>query len=247
MADTASLIQQYLNAINNSQNPNNINMVQADPGNYLQNNFFQLPAYQLLYGQNANSLDPTMRFMQDPGYQYNQEETAKQLQRSYAGKGLLDSGSMLRALSSQIQGQQNQGYQQWLGQQNGLMSDYQNRMAQLATKGSQNTGSQNALANGNQLANISSNTGSNLANIGVQGANANLATGSNISSLFGNQGTFGANAMLSTAAAQANNLMQGAALQTQIDSANAASRAGSMNSLFSGLGSAFGKGGAFGA
>ncbi len=225
MADTASLIQNYLSSMS-GPNPSNIQMVQADPGNYLQNNFFQQPAYQLMYGQNANNLDPTERFKQDPGYEYNQQQTAQALQRQYANRGLLDSGSMVRALTNQIQGQQNQGYQQYLGQQNSLFSDYQNRLANMTAMGAANTGNQNALATGANSSNLYSNLGSNQANLGVQGANAQLGTGNNVSGLYANQGSFGANAMMSTAAAQSGNMMQGAQLQAQIDASNAASRSG---------------------
>lgn len=230
-------------ALNNyqqtQQNPGQlqaIDMMQADPTSMLQNIFYQLPAYQLLYGPNANQSNPVDRFKQDPGYQYAQDEAARQMQRNGARNGLLDSGSMQRSLAAQSQGIADQGYQRFLGQQQGIFSDYQNRLASLAQMGAANTGNQNQLATaGAQNANY------------TNAGQYNLATGENLSTLFANQGSFGANAMMNTAAAQSNNMLQGAALQTQIDSSNAASRAGSMNSLFSGLGSAFGKGGAFGA
>lgn len=236
MADTASLIQAYLNQVQSANNPANINMVQSDPGNYLQNNFMQLPAYQLLYGQNATSLNPVERFKQDPGYQYQQDQAAKQLQRSFANRGLLDSGPMASALQNQSQQMANAGYQQYLGQQNALFSDYQNRLANLSQMGAANTGSQNQMGLGGAL-----NANYN------QGGGYNLTTGGNISNLFGNQGVYGGNAMVNTAAAQSNNLFQGAALQAQIDAANQASRNQGMSSLFGGLGSMLGSGGAFGA
>lgn len=240
--DTASLIQSYLNAVQSPNNPSAVQMVQENPGNYLQNNFFQQPAYQLLYGQNANSLNPTQRFQQDPGYQYAQDQGAQQLQRSYANKGLLDSGTMVGALQNQAQGTANQGYQQYLGQQNALFSNYQNQLANLVTAGTAANGSQAALSTGSQLSSLLANTGSGVAGTQSSAANANLSTANDLASLFGNQGVFGANAMMNTAAAQSNNMLQGAELQTQIGAANAASQSGSMNSLFGGLGKAVSNG-----
>lgn len=222
-------LQAYQTTQTNPGQLDPIAMMQADPTSELQNVFMQTPAYQLMYGQNATSLNPVERFRQDPGYEYAMKEGLNQLSRQGSNKGLLDSGSMQRAMLEQSQGMADQNYQRFLGQNNAMFSDYQNRLANLATMGSQNTGSQNAMTLG----------GAQNANYGTQ-AGANLATGENISSLFGNQGAFGANAMMNTAATQGSNLMQGAALQTQIDASNAASRAGSMNSLFSGMGSMFG-------
>ena len=240
--DTASLIQSYLNAVQSPNSASPLQMVQENPGNYLQNNFFQQPAYQLLYGQNANSLDPTQRFTQDPGYQYAQNQGQQQLQRSYANKGLLNSGAVLGALQNQAQGQAQQGYQQYLGQQNAMFSNYQNQLANLVTAGTAANGSNAALQTGQSLSNTLSNTGSGIAGTQSAGANANLSTANDLASLFGNQGVFGANAQLNTAAAQSNNLLQGAELQTQIDASNAASQSKSINSLFGGLGTAVGNG-----
>jgi len=202
----------------------------ANPQSVLQNEFFQTPAYQLLYGQNATQPNPVDRFHFDPGYQFAVNEGLQQLQNQGSAKGILDSGSMTRAMLGYAQGTADQNYQRFLGQQGGLFSDYQNRLANLTQMGASNTGSQNAMNLG-----MAQN-----ANYGTQAAGT-LSTGNDISSLFANQGTFGGNAMMSTGAAQASNLMQGAELQTQIDAANQASQAKSQGSLFSGLGSMFGQ------
>lgn len=237
--DTASLIQNYLNGLNSPTNPSSIQMVQDNPGNYLQQNFMQTPGYQLLYGQNATSLDPAQRFQQDPGYQYAQNQASQQLQHTYANRGLADSGALTGAIANQAQGYANQGYQTYLGQQNGLFANYQNQLANMVTAGTAANGSSAALSTGAGLANSLSNTGTGIAGTQASGANASLSTANDLASLFGNQGVFGANAMMNTAAAQSNNLMQGAELQTQINASNSASQAGSMNSLFKGLGSVF--------
>lgn len=214
-----------------------ISLVTADPQSVITNRFFQLPQYQLLYGAPGTldatgapipepSLDPMQRFKQDPGYQFQLEQGMRQLQQLGAAKGLLESGPMQQELLKYSQGMADQSYQRWLGQQQGLFQDYQNRLQGLTGMGAANTGNQNAIALGNALA--------GMFGAGAQGA---LGTGSNISSLFGNQGVFGGSAFMNTAAAQANNLMQGAALQAQIQSANQASQGQAMSSLFGGLSS----------
>lgn len=230
-------LEQYNDFLQNTENQdlNPINLIKADPESVITNRFFQLPQYQLLYGapgtiqENGTpilepSLDPVQRFRYDPGYQFQLEQGMKQLQQLGAAKGLLESGPMQQELLKYSQGMADQSYQRWLGQQQGLFQDYQNRLQGMTSMGVQNTGNNNALNLGNALASL----------FGA-GSNAALQTGSNISSLFGNQGVFGGSAFLNTAAAQANNLMQGAALQAQIQAANQASQGQAMSSLFSGL------------
>lgn len=232
-------LEQYNAFLQNTENQdlNPINLIKADPTSVITNRFFQLPQYQLLYGApgtlDANgapipepSLDPMQRFKQDPGYQFQLEQGMRQLQQLGAAKGLLESGPMQQELLKYSQGLADQSYQRWLGQQQGLFQDYQNRLQGLTGMGAANTGNQNAFNLGNALSNM----------FGT-GAGAALQTGSNISSLFGNQGVFGGSAFMNTAAAQANNLMQGAALQAQIQAANQASQGQAMSSLFGGLSS----------
>ncbi len=234
MADNQT-VTDYGNFLQNPGQLNPINLMQADPQSVLTNRFFQLPQYQLLYGNGPQDLDPAKRFKFDPGYQFAMEQGMKQLQQQGAARGLLESGPMQQELLKYSQGLADQNYQRWLGQQAGLFSDYQNRLGQMTSMGNSNTGSQNAFNLGSLLSQLTSQTG-------LAGANAALGTGSNISSLFGNQGVFGGSSYLNTAAAQANNLLQGAALQAQIAAANNASQGGGMSSLFGGLGSALGQG-----
>jgi hypothetical protein len=230
-------ISYYQQALANGGDTPALDTLVADPNSVLQN-FFQLPQYQLLFGQNSNQIDPTQRFRQDPGYQFAMDQGMQQWQRGMAGKGLLESGANAQGLINYAQGTADQNYQRWLGQQQQTFGNYQDRLQGLVNMGVANTGSQNALT-----------TGQNQAGISTQGANAQLGTGSNISSLLANQGSLGASAYLNTGAAQSNNLFNAAGLQTQIDANNAASKAQSQNSLFSGLGqlagSSFLKGGQF--
>ncbi len=233
---TQSLLDQYTTSLNNvnASNTAPINMVTANTGNYLQDQFFQTPGYQLLYGQNANSLDPQQRFQQDPGYQFQLNQGLNQLYAQGASKGLLDSGSTLQNALQYSQGYANQAYNGWLSGQSGVFNNYQNQLAGLVQSGTANNGANAALQTGQAIA-------GNNTNLAAQSANANLATGQNISSLLNNQGSLGASSYLNTAAAQSNNLLNNASLQAQIDSRNSASQAGSMSSLGSLFGS-FGRG-----
>lgn len=252
MPTTQDLINNYMQGLSQPNNPAPINMATADTGNYLQNQFFQLPAYQLAYGQNATSLDPVERFRQDPGYQFAMDQGLRQVGARGSQEGLLDSGATAKSAIQYAQGLADQNYQRYQTNQQSMFSDYQNRLSNLTNMGSTNTGNQNAISTGTNLAGM-------LGSLFGQQSNANLNTGSNISSLLANQGAFGANAYINTGAAQANNLLNGAGFQAQVGATNSASQAGSMNSLFSGLGSAsainpdtgkgtgmFGKGGIFG-
>lgn len=236
MATTQDLISQYMSALQNPQgSAQPLDMVTANTGNYLQDQYFQTPSYQLLYGQNANSLDPQQRFQQDPGYQFQLNQGLNQLYAQGASKGLLDSGNTLQNALQYSQGYANQAYNQWLSGQGANFNTYQNQLAGLVQSGTQNNGAQNAMTAGTTTAGLN-------AGLAGQQASANLQTGSNISSILSNQGSLGASSYLNTAAAQSNNLLNNASLQAQIDSRNAASQAGSMSSLGSLFGN-FGKSG----
>lgn len=230
-----------------------------------QEQFFSNPMYQLMFGANNNQTDPQERFKADPGYQFSVNEALKQMQQTAAAKGMGMSGGLLTDMTKQAQGAADQQYQRWLGNQSslynsvntnnqyqyaqdqakraqmqneysgfvgnqaGIFNTYQNQLAGLTQMGNSNTGSQNAYNLGTNQANMNMNTGQ-------QQSGAALQTGSNISSLFGNQGVFGGSSMLNTGAGIANYGLQGQGMNSQIQSANNANQAGTINSLFTGIG-----------
>lgn len=209
-------IQQLYNAWKqqyNTQNP--ISGSTAAPGTTSQGltNFLNSPDYQLLYGTNDTSTDPTQRFQQDPGYQFAIDQGMKQLQRNSAAQGLLESGGLQQQLLSYAQGTQNQQYQNYLTQQQGLFTNYQNNLGTAAAQGAQYTGAAQANSNAQLLANLLSSyqmgTGSTL-------FGGDLTTGQNISGLYANQGNSEAGIALNTASAQANNIFQGNQFQAQV-------------------------------
>lgn len=223
------LIQQFISMIND---PSVQSGQQAAPtGQAGLQPFFDTPMYQLLYGENANQINPTERFRADPGYEFAQEEAFKKLQQYGAARGLLESGPLQVELQKQAQGMADQNYQRWLGQQAGAYTDYQDRLAGLAQMGAGQTGADQYAQIGATLApllggyNIS--TGQNI-------GQANLGVGQDIASLLANQGVFGANAMLNTGAAKANALMQAFGINAQQQNAQMASNAQTVSSLLGG-------------
>ena len=236
------------------------NNAQQDPVSRLLNS----SQYQLLYGQPntqnqanafaAGTYDPTQAFKQDPGYQFAISEAMKAMQQNAAAKGLLESGPLQQQLQTYAQGQADQNYQRWLGQQSsllsdrqgqeqGLLSNYQNQLAGLAQFGAGQTGGQQSVDVGNLLANILAQ--SNLTT-GQGLATSNMNAGENIASLFANQGSLNASALMNTAAAQANNIFQGNNFAAQIQAQQQAMQNQGANSLFSGAGQQSGyRGGIF--
>jgi len=174
-----------------------LDMLRATGQSVLANNYFQTPGYQLLFGSGAAQLDPTLspaeRYEASPGYQYLMDESLRQLQRGSAAQGLLESGSTQRDLLRTAQGLAQQDYGNWWNRLSGNYENYQNRLANLASAGMQNTGNQMAFG------------------LGQGQAQGTLGTGANISSLLSNQGMAGLGAYTNTGAAMANNVMQGAA------------------------------------
>lgn len=195
------------------------------------NQFRNTPAYQLQYGTNATNSNPAVNFANDPGVQMAVGQGSQALMNNYAARGLGQSGAAADALTQYMYN----NYNQYTGGQGTLFNNYQSQLASLANLGattSANLGNQAATA-GSTIGTTQS--GNNLAT-GQNTAQANLSTGSNISSLLGNQGVLDASAYLNTGAAQANNLFQGATLQSQINANNASSAAGSQNSLLNAQG-----------
>lgn len=236
LAQYNQLYNQLLNS--SSQTPTAIPMTS---GGAVQGgtNFLNSPEYALLYGQQnaaqqaANmqngTYNPITAFQQDPGFQFNLSQALAQTQNASAAKGLLNSGSTQNALLNQASGLQNQQYQTWLGQQNNLFNNYQNQLANLSNLGANASNQQASQVNNNSnllaqlLSNANLSTGQGI-------SNANLGTGQTIAQLLANQGVLNAGAYLNTGAAQANNLFQGANLQTQINANNSASAAGTQGS-----------------
>lgn len=209
-------------------------IIRATPESVL-NQFFDTPAYRLAFGNDPGvldaSLDPTERFRFDPGYQFAQTEGLRQLQMDQSKRGLLESGAGMRDIQNYSQGLADQNYQRYIGQNEALFTDWQNRIQGIMGQGSNASSQQSQLAAqlGTLLGGLSQSTGSQLSGISSQiGANlSSLAsqTGTNIANMFGNQGMFGSSAFLNTGAAQSSNIMQAATIQAQIAAANAAAQA----------------------
>jgi hypothetical protein len=227
----ADLLQQLIDSMNS---PASADTQEAAPtGQAGLQPFFNTPMYQLMFGENANQIDPTQRFRADPGFEFNQEQTARALQQYGAAKGLLESGPLQQELQKQLQGNQNNMYQTWLGQQVGQYDKYQNMLQGLTQFGAATNGAADANANGNLLAQLLSG---NEMTAGQGNAAANLGVGDNISSLLANQGVMNANLYSNTGAAQANALMQAFGMNQQMQNNQAASNAGTMSSFLQGLG-----------
>lgn len=235
----SDLLQQLIDQINSSNTQAGGQTEAAPTGQAGLDPFFNTPMYQLMYGTNANQVDPTQRFKFDPGYQFSQDEAAKQLQQLGAAHGLLESGPMQIALQTQLQGNADQNYQRWLTQQGGLYNNYQQQLSGLTQFGAQNSGAAETSQMGNilgpLLAQMDLTTGQ-----GVAGGN--LSTGENISSLLNNLGITQANLYSNTGAAKANALMQAFGMNAQMQNNAQASNAQQQSSQLQGLGSLFGAG-----
>ncbi len=186
------------------QNPSEQNMAQLNPqGGQLQmqqaNPQAAMNAYQNTPGYQMLGNDQTAQYQQSPGYQYAVNEALKQVQGQSSARGLLESGSALRAMTDRAQGMAQQDYGNWWNRQNQLYGDYQNRLQGLAGG---STGSQEAMQLGQTM-----------------GAGT-MQTGSNIGSLFGNQGTAGMGGIINTGAAQSSNITNAGAQQAQVNAAN---------------------------
>lgn len=206
-----------LGGLLNGSSASPIEMVQASPETALQDQFFNTPQYQLMYGNNK-SMDPNERFQNDPGMQMAMQQGMKPLLGQYAAQGLSQSGALAKALQDYSYNQ----YSNYIGGQGSLFNNYQNQLQQLTGMGAQNTGSQNAYNSGQ-------NTGQQLGNANMQtGAsigNANMMSGENIASLFGNQGVLGASGYFNTGGAQSSNIMNGMSLAAQLFANQQASQA----------------------
>lgn len=212
----------------------------ANPTDVL-SQFYNTPAYQLAFGNyaaNNPGLSPAQLFQAEPGYAFQQQQGAYQLENLQSQQGLLQSGQGQRNLQQYAQGLADQDYQNYLAQNQQLFTNWTNGIAGVAQQGATASGqiSQNNTNLGNALANSNTNTGNQL-------SSGSLSTGTNIANLFGNQGAFGSSAILNTAAAQSSNVMSAAAIQAQIAAAQASANASSNSSAMSGIGSLLGAAG----
>jgi len=105
------------------------------------------------------------RFQADPAYSAMQLEGARQLQQNSASQGLLESGSTQRDLLQQSQMFADQNYQRWLQQQGGVVTDYQNRLQQLAGLGNTFANPQTSQQVGGQLSGVTANAGNNISSL----------------------------------------------------------------------------------
>jgi len=205
-------------------------------------NFFNSPIYGMLYGQQGatsnataaqnGTYNPVTAFQNsDPSYQYQINQALENVNNMGAAKGLLESTNTQNNLLNTSQNLQNQQYQNWLGQQNSLFSNYQNQLYGLANQGAVNTQATSSnSANQNLaslLAQLTSSTGSQL-------SSNSQNTGQTISQILANQGVLNANAYLGLGAGLSNNIFQGNTFtaQTQAQqSAQAAQNASNRNNL----------------
>lgn len=214
--DQSNLIQQLIDAINSGAAASGSPMETAPSGQSGLNPFFSTPMYQLLYGDQANQIDPTQRFKADPGYQFAQDEAFKQMQRSGAARGLLESGPLQEALLTQAQGIADQNYQRWLGQQGNLFGSYQNQLSQLAGLGQQATNAQ-AGDTTNTYNMLSQLLGGYNMNTGAAIGGATMGANTDIANLLANLGSANASMILNNAGATvgSNQFQQGMGLQQQ--------------------------------
>jgi hypothetical protein len=148
-------------------------------------------------------------YQQSPGYQFAVQQAMQAANQQGASQGLLGSGALAKAETTQASGMAMQDYNNWWNQQSGLVSNYQNQLAGLA--GGQ-TGGSAALATGQNLA---GNT---------------TTAGQNVSGLLANQGNTDASGMLNTGSAQSGNIMNSGNNQAQIDSTNSNTQIGAATS-----------------
>lgn len=228
-------LQNYLTMFQNyASNPSEVagadTSVIQNPQTTLQQ-FQQTPAYQLQYGQNATSANPYTNFTNDPGVQGAIAQGSNALMNNYAARGLSQSTAGADSLTQYMYN----NYGSYNSGQANLFNTYQNQLSGLAGLGA-NESSQLGTQAANAGSTIGTTQSANTQNTSQSLANANLQTGSNISSLEGNQGVLDASAYLNTGAAQANNLFQGNALQAQINSANQSQANAQSNSLLNAQG-----------
>jgi hypothetical protein len=218
--------------------------------------------YQAMFGGNAansfnqtGQFDPTQAFREDPGFQFMQEQTANDLQRHGAAKGILESGPMQVELQRQLQNNQNLQYQTFLNQQNGLLNQqqantmglnqqnqsqmgglyqsYQQQLAALMGMGSQNTGANQYYQNGQALGPLLGQFNQQTGQLIGQGQ---IGAGNNISEILANQGIYNGNAYLNTGAAIANQMTNYAGMNAQINNNNQQSAAQQYSSQLAGQG-----------
>lgn len=169
-------------------------MTQGDPTAVLKK-WMQTPEFQLMYGNSGPGADatksPLERFQANPGYQFQQQEGANQIQNMAGAKGMLNSTPTLQGLQDRSMGIANQEYNNWSGQQNQMFNNYLNRLQGVSTQGQQagsQQSSQTNAAGGTQaqsLSNALQNLSSLLNNTGSGMASTYNSMGSNISQLQG--------------------------------------------------------------
>lgn len=180
-----------------------VGMSQSGPQGAL-GQYFNTAGYQLTNNPSDPSMSASQRFQQSPGYQWGVDQAMQQVQRNGASRGLLESGSVMRAMGDRAQGMANQDFNNWQNVQNQQYGNYQNRLQGLSA--------------GPTGADYAFNTG------GAMGQNA-MASGSNMASLLGNQGSAGYGATMNTGGAMSNNILQAGSQQAQIGATNQANLA----------------------
>lgn len=237
-------------------NPLN-NLIQAP--NISVQDFMHSAPYQLQYGDNQ-ALDPSQRFLNDPGVQMAIKAGTNDLQNAYSSKGLGASGAASAGLTQAMYknyndftnqqqtlygtqyDRQNEFLQNkaagFLNQQNltnSIYSNYQNQLGQIANLGSQTATGMGNMANSNQQ-NLSSIISQMTSNAGQQAGVWTTQAGQNAAQMLVNMGIFDANTWASVGAAMSNNMMSGSQLGAQLANAQNQSNSNSMSSMLQGNG-----------
>lgn len=128
-------------------------------------------------------------YQADPGYAFRLSEGLKGLDQTAAARGGLLSGNALRGAQQYGQNLASQEYQNAYNRYTGEQTTQRNVLAGLAGQG-QTTANQignSGAAYGQYVGNAMMNQGSNQANAGLIGANANASAYQNIGSILGKQ------------------------------------------------------------
>ena len=184
------------------QNPAYRLLYDVSPNQPVLDQFMMSPEQRLIYGNPPDQLtdpegyqrwmnNPLERFQSSPGYQFQMDQGLEQLQNNMGSKGLLNSGAAMKAMNEYAQGVANQDWNNWANRETGLYdafkqnraatwSDYQNRLAALASGGMQQAGQislQGALTGSNMYQNNGQYQGGLLAGLGQQTGNMYLQSG----------------------------------------------------------------------
>lgn len=191
-------------------------------------NFAQSAPYQALFGNAPLTGNSLQNYLNTPGYQYQYQQMMNSTGMQNAASGNSGSGQLYKALQSNAQGLADTNF----GNYQTLLGNTYNSYMQQLSGNLNNLSSQGLTAAGGQ-SNALLTTGKGM-------AEAYQNAGNNISELLANQGSANLSAQLNSAAGQANNLLTGAGIDMQGQSANQQSSDSLMSSVLGGALSLFG-------